>query len=73
MAITEIITPFLKQDAVTKTAFNSIIKPLLSSIVKVAPGAKMQVVGRMISKNNINVEEDGWELVRSKFGWQYLV
>lgn len=58
MAITEIITPFLKQDAATKTAFNSIIKPLLSSIVKVAPGAKMQVVGRMISENNINVEED---------------
>jgi hypothetical protein len=58
MAITEIIIPLLKQDAASKSAFNSIVKPLLSSIVKVAPGAKLQAMdGRTISENNNNVEE----------------
>jgi hypothetical protein len=59
MAITEIIIPLLKQDAASKSAFNSTVKPLLSSIVKVAPGAKLQAMdGRTISENNNNVEED---------------
>jgi hypothetical protein len=50
MAVTKIIIPFLKQDVATKIAFNSIVKPLLASIVKVIPGAKMQVVSLMISE-----------------------
>jgi hypothetical protein len=57
MYITEIFIPILKQDPQTKTAFLSTALPILTGLLKAAPGRITNFHGFIIEENDAIVEE----------------
>jgi hypothetical protein len=56
MYITELLIPILKQDPQTKTAFLSTALPILTGLLKAAPGRIVNFHGFIIEENEVNVE-----------------
>jgi hypothetical protein len=58
MAITEIVTPFLKNTAASRKLFETEIGPGLLSLLSTAPGMIKQFFGPMVTEEKANVEAD---------------
>ncbi len=56
MPITEIVTPSLKQDAGTRSSWETTMQPLLLKIIGPVPGVKGHFIAPLLTENGVNVE-----------------
>jgi hypothetical protein len=56
MPITEIVLPSHKQDEASIKTFETEIRPLLAATLSAATGIKGLQLGRIISRNGVNIE-----------------